>query len=83
MLKENPTMEIELEGHTDNQGDADLNQKLSEDRVLAVKDYLVNKGIDKSRIMGRGWGGEKPIASNDSELTRRLNRRVEFKILRP
>jgi OmpA-OmpF porin, OOP family len=50
--------------------------------VTAVKDYLVTKGISATRITGRGWGGEKPIASNDAEFTRRLNRRVEFKIIR-
>jgi outer membrane protein OmpA-like peptidoglycan-associated protein len=82
MLQENLTLEIELEGHTDNQGDADLNMILSQERVTAVKDYLVTKGISATRITGRGWGGEKPIASNDAEFTRRLNRRVEFKIIR-
>ncbi len=82
MLKDNPTMEIELEGHTDNQGDPDLNTKLSVDRVMAVKDYMINKGIEAARIMGKGWGGEKPVASNDTEITRKLNRRVEFKILK-
>jgi outer membrane protein OmpA-like peptidoglycan-associated protein len=82
MLQQNPRIEIELEGHTDNQGDPQLNQGLSEERVRAVEDYLVSKGVETGRISGRGYGGEKPIASNDTELTRKLNRRVEFKILK-
>jgi outer membrane protein OmpA-like peptidoglycan-associated protein len=52
--------------------------ELSQKRVNRVKDYLVSKGIDKKRIMGRGYGGSKPIASNDTEEQRMLNRRVEF-----
>jgi outer membrane protein OmpA-like peptidoglycan-associated protein len=82
MLKDNPNIEIQLEGHTDNVGDPDLNLKLSEERVIAVKSYLVLNGVSELRITGRGYGGEKPIASNDQEFTRRLNRRVEFKILK-
>jgi OmpA-OmpF porin, OOP family len=80
ILQDNPTMEIELSGHTDNQGDANKNLKLSEDRVKIVKDYLVSKGIDSKRITGKGYGGTKPIASNAKEETRKLNRRVEVKI---
>ncbi|GJM30575.1 MAG: hypothetical protein DHS20C17_32100 [Cyclobacteriaceae bacterium] len=81
MMAENPTVRIELEGHTDNVGDRFKNQKLSEDRVASVKDYLVGKGVAEDRITGTGFGGTKPIADNSKELTRRLNRRVEFKIL--
>jgi OOP family OmpA-OmpF porin len=80
ILVDNPTMEIELGGHTDNQGDANKDLKLSQDRVKTVKDYLVNKGIDSKRIAGKGYGGSKPIASNAKEETRKLNRRVEVKI---
>lgn len=80
MLKENNNIEISLEGHTDNQGNPELNIQLSEDRIIAVKKYLSMNGINEQRITGKGWGGEKPIADNGSELTRRLNRRVEFKI---
>jgi outer membrane protein OmpA-like peptidoglycan-associated protein len=82
MLKENPDIKIELSGHTDNQGNAKLNLKLSQDRVEAVKAYLVAKGIDAKRIKGKGYGGTRPVASNASEETRRLNRRVEFKIIK-
>lgn len=81
LLIDNPTMRIELLGYTDNQGDPKLNILLSEKRVAAIKDYLVAKGIAESRITGKGYGGAKPIASNATEETRQLNRRVEFKIV--
>ncbi|ABG57706.1 possible outer membrane protein [Cytophaga hutchinsonii ATCC 33406] len=81
LLTDNPTMRIELLGYTDNQGDAKLNVLLSEQRVAAIKDYLVGKGIAETRIGGKGYGGANPIASNATEETRQLNRRVEFKIV--
>ncbi len=81
MMLENPALRIEIGGHTDNQGDARLNLKLSEERVETVIDYLQEKGIDKRRMVGKGYGGTKPIASNKSETTRKLNRRVEFTVL--
>ncbi len=80
MMTENPKMEIELSGHTDNQGNERLNKILSQDRVNEVLDYLSSNGIDKKRLSGTGYGGERPIASNESEETRRFNRRVEFTI---
>jgi outer membrane protein OmpA-like peptidoglycan-associated protein len=80
ILVENPTLEIELSGHTDNVGDAGKNQILSEQRVEVVKKYLVSKGASENRITGKGYGGSKPIADNSVEATRKLNRRVEFKI---
>jgi len=79
-LKEYKTVEIRIEGHTDNQGDPALNLKLSQDRVNEVKKYLVSKGISNTRITTEGFGDTKPISSNDQEETRRLNRRVEFRI---
>ena len=79
-LTDNPTVNIRLEGHTDNQGNAGLNQKLSEDRVAEVKRYLVSRGVAENRISTVGYGGTKPRASNEREETRRLNRRVEFTI---
>ncbi len=82
MMKENPNMEIELSGHTDNSGSAEKNYILSEERVESVKQYLVNKGISLSRITGKGYGGDFPVTSNDNDLTRHLNRRVEFKIVK-
>jgi outer membrane protein OmpA-like peptidoglycan-associated protein len=82
LLKSNPKVKIELSGHTDNRGIPGQNLKLSQARVEKVKDYLVSKGISKNRITGKGYGGAKPIASNDTEETRLLNRRVEFTILK-
>lgn len=81
-LKTNPNVRIELAGHTDNRGVHNDNVKLSQQRVSKVKDYLVTKGVDAKRISGKGYGGTKPIASNDSEESRRMNRRVEFTIKR-
>lgn len=80
ILKENPTMIIDLAGHTDNRGTATALMVLSQNRVGAVKNYMVSKGIPGGRITGKGYGGTKPIAPNDTEENRKLNRRVEFKI---
>lgn len=79
-LQANPAVKIELSGHTDNRGIASDNIKLSLQRVNKVKEYLVSQGIDPKRIAGKGYGGAKPIASNDTEESRRMNRRVEFTI---
>ncbi|MCV9388698.1 OmpA family protein [Reichenbachiella ulvae] len=80
MMKYNPDISIFLSGHTDNQGDAKLNLKLSEERVKTVNRYLVSHGIAEERINGKGYGGTKPRASNASPESRKLNRRVEFTI---
>jgi outer membrane protein OmpA-like peptidoglycan-associated protein len=83
LMKENPNMEILLEGHTDNQGDMKLNIKLAEDRVLAVKNYLSADGsIVPDRIAIKSWGPYKPIMRNTSEEARKKNRRVEFTIVK-
>jgi outer membrane protein OmpA-like peptidoglycan-associated protein len=79
-LKENPKVKIELLGHTDGRGVHADNVKLSQQRVNKVKQYLVSKGIEGNRISGKGFGGSKPIASNDTEESRKMNRRVEFVI---
>jgi OmpA-OmpF porin, OOP family len=81
-LKFNPTVEIELAGHTDNGGDPEKNLKLSRERVAIVKSYITKSGIAARRIQGVGYGGANPIASNRTEEGRRLNRRVEFKIVK-
>lgn len=81
-LKANPKVEILLSGHTDNRGRADHNLRLSQKRVERVKGYLVSKGISAKRISGKGFGGSRPIADNNVEETRRLNRRVEFTIVK-
>ena len=79
-LQLNTSIKIELAGHTDNRGIPSQNVKLSQARVDKVKSYLVSKGIEGKRISGKGYGGSKPIASNETEETRQLNRRVEFTI---
>jgi len=71
---------IELHGHTDNTGTEQYNMKLSEDRVEAVKDFLVANGVDPKRIKTFYYGESKPIAENKSEAGRQRNRRVEMKI---
>lgn len=81
VLTDNTTLKIEISGHTDNVGDAALNAKLSEDRVVTIKNYLISKNISAKRLSGKGYGGAKPIASNATEETRKLNRRVEFIII--
>ena len=77
-----PTAEIELSGHTDNQGDFDQNLLLSKQRVDVVKAYLVKNGIAATRITTRGYGPTRPIANNNSETTRQLNRRVEMIVVK-
>lgn len=81
MLKEITTMKIEIAGHTDSKGADDYNLKLSQSRAQSVVDYLSSHGIDKSRINAKGYGKSKPIASNDTDEGRQLNRRTEFEIL--
>lgn len=80
-LKNNPSVRIELDGHTDNQGDASLNIALSQSRVETVKAYFVEKGINSSRIVTKAFGGSKPKAPNDIEENRKKNRRVEILII--
>lgn len=82
MMKQNPSIKIKLEGHTDNRGVAKHNLRLSKERVEAVEEYLISKGISSKRIKGKGYGGAKPIADNDDPEKRKLNRRVEFTIIK-
>lgn len=81
MLRNNPKMIIQLEGHTDYIGNAKLNQKLSQDRVDAVKNYLVAHGSSSLRIKTKAFGGRMPLSREDTEEARRMNRRVEVRIL--
>ncbi len=81
MMAENAGLQIEISGHTDKIGSTAYNKDLSQRRANAVKDYLVNKGVDVRRITAVGYGEERPMASNDDEKDgRELNRRVEFKV---
>ena len=79
----NPSLKVEIQGHTDNVGSAKYNQALSEKRARSVMEYLVNKGISSSRLSYKGYGFDKPIASNHSEGGRSKNRRVQLKPINP
>jgi outer membrane protein OmpA-like peptidoglycan-associated protein len=81
LLKSNPALRIELGGHTDNVGNDAANQKLSEQRASAVRDFVVENGIDAARITAKGYGETSPVAPNDTEAGRALNRRTEVKVL--
>lgn len=81
VLKENPTMQIEVSGHTDNIGSANSNIKLSTARAKSVVEYFIEKGVNPEQLVSKGYGYSEPIASNDTEEGRAQNRRVEFKIL--
>jgi OmpA-OmpF porin, OOP family len=72
---------VEVQGHTDNKGNAKANKKLSQDRAEAVKKALVKRGIKADRLISKGYGQDVPIASNDTDEGRQDNRRVQFKIL--
>jgi outer membrane protein OmpA-like peptidoglycan-associated protein len=80
MLSQNPAAKVEIQGHTDNIGSADYNQKLSERRARAVKNYFIHRGIDGNRLFPIGLGFTANTASNENEAGRALNRRVEFAI---
>lgn len=77
----NPTVHIEISGHTDNVGNDDLNQKLSENRAKSVYDFLLSGKVDPARMVYKGYGKTQPIAPNDNDENRAKNRRTEFKII--
>jgi len=81
-LKHKETLAIEIAGHTDNIGGEAYNLKLSEDRAQAVRQFLISKGIAAHRITAVGYGFSKPLADNDTEENRALNRRTEVKVLK-
>jgi OOP family OmpA-OmpF porin len=83
VLADHPEIQkVRVEGHTDNQGGAAYNKRLSNRRAKAVRDYLVSQGIDGKRLVSKGLGQSKPIASNKTAEGREQNRRVELKILK-
>ncbi|VAW28743.1 hypothetical protein MNBD_BACTEROID06-606 [hydrothermal vent metagenome] len=81
MLKDAPTMVIQLEGHTDFRGSPVKNLELSENRVQALKDFLVSNGIDQKRVLTKAFGGSQPITQENSPEARAKNRRVEVRII--
>jgi outer membrane protein OmpA-like peptidoglycan-associated protein len=82
ILKDFPDNKVEISGHTDNQGTDSYNNKLSQQRAQSVVDYLISKGLPAGKFIAKGYGKSKPVASNDTEDGRALNRRVEFKIMK-
>jgi OmpA-OmpF porin, OOP family len=80
-LAANPSLKVEIGGHTDSQGSDTYNQKLSQRRANSVKDYLVARGIDANRLTTKGYGESQPIDTNETPEGRELNRRVEIKVL--
>jgi outer membrane protein OmpA-like peptidoglycan-associated protein len=81
VLVENPTIKVEISGHTDDVGGDDYNLNLSEQRAQSVVSHLQGKGIEASRMIAKGYGETQPLATNDSPEGRQENRRTEFKII--
>ena len=81
LLKDNPKLIIEISSHTDDVGTNEYNQKLSQARAESVVNYLIGHGIDKARLIAKGYGEGKPIATNTTPEGRQKNRRTEFKII--
>ena len=82
LLNDNPAIEIEMSAHTDSRGSDDYNIRLSDNRARSVMEYILSKGIAPSRIRSQGYGETRPVATNDTDEGRQLNRRVEFTILK-
>ncbi len=81
-MNENPQIIIQLEGHTDFRGNASANMQLSEARVVAVKEYLMDQKVKKTRIFTRAFGGTQPLSRDDTPEAKALNRRVEVRVIR-
>ncbi len=82
MLQDYPSMIIQLEGHTDVGGDPKESMKLSQERVDAVKNYLMSKGISKSKVKTKAFGGTMPLSRENTEQAHKMNRRVVLRILK-
>jgi OOP family OmpA-OmpF porin len=80
-LRENPSLRIRVEGHTDSEGRARANLRLSRSRAAAVRRALIRRGIDRRRVVSQGYGEERPLAENSTPEGRSLNRRVEIVII--
>ena len=82
MLDANPGLRIEIGGHTDNVGDEEANRIISEQRAQSVVDWLTQRGISTGRLIAKGYGSTRPLASNDDEANgRELNRRIEISVV--
>jgi len=82
LLKENPTLQLEIGGHTDNEGPDDYNLILSQGRAQSVVDYLVSQGVSVLQLVAKGYGESKPIDFGETKEAKAINRRVEFTILK-
>jgi outer membrane protein OmpA-like peptidoglycan-associated protein len=82
VMKQRPNLKIEVGGHTDADGDAQANIKLSQDRAQHVVDWLVAKGVASKKLIAKGYGSSSPIASNKTEEGKAANRRVELKVVK-
>jgi outer membrane protein OmpA-like peptidoglycan-associated protein len=84
VMKAHPEVQrVTIEGHTDDTGSAATNRKLSQARAEAVRDYLVGKGVEASRLEAKGFGPDRPVQSNKTKAGRDANRRVEFVVQKP
>jgi OmpA-OmpF porin, OOP family len=81
-LDDNPTIVVQLEGHTDFAGNADANMRLSEARVIAVQEYLSKQGVKKNRLLTKAFGGTQPVSQERTDEAKTLNRRVEVRVIR-
>lgn len=81
IMKENPDIKVRINGHTDNVGSDESNIKLSQGRAQSVVDYLTKRGINKDRIVAKGFGETQPVMDNGTDEGRQLNRRIEFEII--
>ncbi|OQX53087.1 MAG: hypothetical protein B5M53_07420, partial [Candidatus Cloacimonas sp. 4484_209] len=82
VLKANPTVIVEIAGHTDSVGSDSYNMRLSDARANSVRTYLISRGISPTRLIARGYGETMPIASNATREGRQMNRRIEFRVLK-
>ncbi len=81
-LQDNPTVRVEISGHTDNSGSAVYNKQLSQKRAQSVFNYLIENGINTKQLIPHGYGSEQPIADNSTEEGKQRNRRIQFKIIK-
>ena len=81
LLNDNPTLKIQINGHTDSVGKAAENLKLSENRSKSVINFLIGKNINSARLSSKGFGATQPIAPNKTEEGKALNRRTEMKVV--
>ena len=80
IAKRCPNVQFQVDGHTDNVGGHEFNQRLSEQRAKSVVDYLAKKGVPVARIHSAGYGDTRPGAPNDTEANRLKNRRIQFSV---